>query len=119
MKHKVKWYNKGKWEEEEFETKQDPYIKIVKYLYSDSYSYNGYRFWAVDLERILKNLEKDEWSRYYSHGVNDFSLNKEEIELVKTNIIDLTNNFQESTDEFNHFKYSDLSDKYGEDAIYF
>jgi hypothetical protein len=118
MKYKVKWYNKGKWEEEEFETKRDPYIKIVKYSHSDSYSYDGYRFWAIDLERktILESLEKDKW---VIHNGRDISLDKEEIESVKSDIITLTNNFREESSKFNHYKYSDLINKYGEDAIYF
>jgi hypothetical protein len=118
MKHKVKWYSKGKWEEDEFETKQDPYIRIVKYNYSDNYSYEGYRYWVVrDNRTLLKNLEQDLWITY--QGMSDIRLNKREIELVKSDKIPLTNNVGEGITGFIHYKYSDLVDKYGEESIYF
>jgi hypothetical protein len=118
MKSKVKWYNKGNWEEDEIDIKTTPFIRIMKYKYSDSYSLNGYRFWAVRPERnlLLKNLELDEWDEM---GDNYLLINDYEIRLVKDDTITLTNNYGEESNKFYHYKYSDLINKYGEEAIYF
>ena len=111
---KIKWYNKGKFEEEE--TTTEPILEIRKYRYSDSASYQGYRFWVIRKDGKILNDIKDQIFGYHSSN-KDEHLNATDREAVLADKVWLANNKSDGTNGFRKWKYSELVEAFEEETI--
>jgi len=112
---RVRWYSKGQFTDEEM--KIDPYLKIVKYAYTDMYSYKGHRYWVInkDDSTLLDDPFKGTFVAHKSS--NDIEFSQEEFDLVKNGTIYLTNNKGEG--QCRAYLYSTLIQYFPEEIIYF
>lgn len=115
---KVKWYSKGKLSkpEELPGIINSYYLKIVKYKYDDSASYNGYRYWVVNEKEgtILDHLDPIKFVPTSSYS----SITEEEFMKVKNDKILISNCRGTSSDAFMMLVWSGLLDYFTEESFY-
>lgn len=120
---KIEWWQDGEFiedENEEEEPLHDVELVVRKYQYTDSASYNGYRFWVFRLDNCsqMSDLFKFEFSGGAGNLRGYKKATDKEIELIKQDKIWFSNGFGvDSSGNFRRWKYSDMVKMVGEKNI--
>lgn len=116
---RIKWYSKGKLSDPvELPEIIVPYLKIVKYEYSDEASYNGYRYFILDNRKknsILLDLNKEIFETFSGRLQ---SLTEDEFILFKKDEILISNAKTSIAPDLRTYKWTDLLGYYPKEAFY-
>lgn len=113
---KIKWYSKGKFTEEEYNPPVEPHLIFRKYAHHDGGSYEGYRYFLQEKSLILENVKDGKASfMKFSGGLDNIS--REEFELIKRNVIKISNGKSYNTSVYFECYWNDLLKIYSEEEF--
>lgn len=82
---KIEWFKNGKFIEDDIKYDMSDILKIVKFPYSDSFSFNGYRYFIMNEERKILYEIKNKIFHNFGGIVIDITM--EEFDLIKKDLI--------------------------------
>ena len=116
----IKWYNKGKWEDEGFSDDVEPVneygkkVVITKIRSNDIYSNKGYVFCMTDAYGYTILNTDNFISGWHIPMVH---VNAEEADLIRNDKIWITNGINTKSRIFKKWKYSELVSVFGKKNI--